>query len=703
MEALECGAAALAMILAYYGKRVPLEELRVVCGVTRSGSKASSLVRAAGHYGLVGRGFRREVDQLHDLPLPAIIHWNFNHYVVLDRLARRHAMINDPAEGPRKVAMTEFSDAFTGVVLTFTPTPDFVPGGRLNSFVWTMAGRLRGARGALLYILLASLCLVLPGAAIPAFTQVFVDEVLVAQLRGWVGPLLAGMAITAILRGALTWVQQRTSRRLAAKLAVTMTSGFIWHVLHLPRAFFAQRYSGDIAARVIANDTVATFLSGPVPVMLSGAVTVAAYLAVMACYDIALATIGLALVLANVALLAMTRRHRANLARRLTMLDGRASAVAVDMVRSIETIKAAGLEQPSFARWAGFQARALSAEQEQARWSALFVMIPGLIQALAMVAVLGLGSLRVIDGTMSIGTLVALQALVASLGEPIAAIARFTGQLQMATSELARLDDVLRHQRDPLREGLPEGLTAPTVAAGLLELDQVTFGHGRLDPPLIENLALTIRPGMRVALVGASGSGKSTIGALAAGLYRPWAGQVRLDGMPIDAWVPEALAATMAYVDQEVFLFEGTLRDNLTLWKPSVADEVLERALADAAVLADIERRPGSLDCRVEEAGRNFSGGQRQRIEIARALVGDPALLVLDEATAALDPLVEMQIDNNLRRRGCACLLIAHRLSTIRDCDEIVVLEAGRVLERGTHTQLLASAGAYHRLIHAER
>ena len=703
LEALECGAAALAMILAYHGRRVPLEELRVVCGVTRSGSKASSLVRAGQHYGMEARGFRRELDELHDAPLPAIIHWNFNHYVVLEKIGRTRVFINDPAEGPRAVDLTAFSNAFTGIVLTFTPTRDFVAGGFSDTLMHAIGRRLRGSRSALAYVLLASLCLVLPGAAIPALTLVFVDRVLVEHLDGWVGPLLVGMALTALLRGALTWVQQRTARRLAAKLAVTMTVGFVWHLLHLPRTYFAQRFSGDIAARVTANETVAAFLSGPVPVMLSGVVTACAYLAVMACYDPVLTAAGLALLMVNAAVLALTRRRREDLSRRLTMLDGRTSAIAVDLVQSVETIKAGGLEQSSFARWAGFHARALSAEQELARWSALFTVIPVLVQALTMAAVLGWGSFEVICGKLSVGALVAVQSLVVSIGEPIAAIAGFSGRVQSIKTELARLDDVLRHSRDPLRDGEPprtDGRRA--VVAGALTLNAVTFGHGRLDPPLIEDFSLAIPQGMRVALVGASGSGKSTIGALACGLLHPWSGSVAIGGVVIETLAPETVAASVAYVDQDVFLFEGSLRDNLTLWDVDIPDEVLERALRDAMILEDVAARPGYLDCVVDEGGRNFSGGQRQRIEIARALVGNPALLILDEATAALDPVVEQRIDDNLRRRGCACLLIAHRLSTVRGCDEIVVLDAGRIAERGTHEALMARAGVYRALIHAE-
>jgi NHLM bacteriocin system ABC transporter peptidase/ATP-binding protein len=705
IEALECGAAALAMVLAYHGRRVPLEELRVVCGVTRSGSKASSILRAAQRYGLIGSGFRREVEGLADIPLPAILHWNFNHYVVLEGIAAGRFHLNDPAEGPRTVSRAEFSDAFTGVVLSFRKAADFRPGGGTDRLWRGLAGQLRGYRGALVFGLIADLCLALPGLAIPALTKVFVDRVLIDALAGWVVPLLAGMAITAVLRGGLTWLRQHVARRFAIALTVAMASRFVWHMLHLPQQFFAQRYSGEIAARVVGNERIAGFLSGALPAALAGLVMGLAYLSLMASYDWGLSLLALTLTLLGAAGLGLSRRRREDLGRQQMMLDGRVLAGTVDIIRSIETIKAGALEQPAFARWAGMQARATTVAQALARLAAFQGVIPSAIQGLTMAAVLGLGSLRIIEGGMSVGTLVAFQSLMVSFTEPLAAIAACLGQMPELKANLARAGDLLRHPRDPLRDGTasPEGAPAgPAVLSGALGVRDMVFGYGRLDPPLIEGFCLDVRPGGRVALVGTSGSGKSTIGAAVCGLVRPWAGEIRLDGIRLEEIPPQVLAGSVAYIDQEIFLFEGTLRDNLTLWNPAIPDTALERALRDAALHEDIAARPGYLDCAVSEGGRNFSGGQRQRIEIARALVGDPALLVLDEATAALDPATEQRIDDNLRRRGCACLIIAHRLSTIRDCDEIVVLERGRTVERGTHETLLARGGPYHHLIQAE-
>ena len=428
------------------------------------------------------------------------------------------------------------------------------------------------------------------------------------------------------------------------------------------------------------------------------------YLIVVASYDPMLTAVALVLTMLNFVGLALTRRRREDLCRQLMNVEGRMLATSVDIIRSIETIKASGLEQSSFARWAGFQARALQAEQKPCILDGVDRVMPIVIQAITMAAVLGVGGFRVMDGLMSIGTLVAFQSLVASFEEPVTNLVDLSGRFQESKADLARLDDVLHHPVDPLRERVASENSGVPLAKlnGALTVTDLTFGYGALDPPLVENFSLAIRPGMRVALVGASGSGKSTIGRMICGLCQPWTGEVRIDGILVGEIPPEVFAGSVAYVDQDVFLFEGTLRDNLTLWDASIPGHDIERALLDAAIDDDIALRPGHHDCAVSEGGRNFSGGQRQRLEIARALVGNPSLLVLDEATAALDPVTEKRIDDNLRRRGCSCIIIAHRLSTIRDCDEILVLDNGRVVERGDHERLLASAGLYAHLIHVE-
>lgn len=703
MEAVECGAASLGIVLAHFGRWVSLEELRAACGVSRDGSKASNLLRAARGYGLTAKGFKKEPEQLAAMPWPLIVHWNFNHYLVFEGFKGDRAHLNDPVTGPRSVSRAEFAEAFTGVVLAFEKGPGFVPGRKPPGFA-RMLGRLAArSRAAVGYALAASVALVLPGIALPAFTKAFVDEVLVGGQRNWLVPLLLGMAATALVRGLLTALQQGALLKLETKLGMVLASRYLWRLLQLPVPFFGQRHPGDIAGRVAANDRVARLLSGELATAAMNLLTVVFFGLVMLTYDPALAAVAILLVLGNLLLLRGASRGRDDAGRRMLAEQAKLGAATVGSIQAIETLKSAGLEGQAFERWAGYQARLLAVRQTLGTHSALLLVAPNFLNALGTAAILGLGAVRVMDGALTIGTLVAFQSLAASFAAPVAALVGMGGTLQRVTADLQRLNDTLDHPVDPQSGLAPEAEGAESVArlGGAVELVDLTFGYSPLDPPLIEGLSLTLAPGMRVALVGGSGSGKSTVGRLICGLCRPWSGEIRFDGRAASDIPVPVRAASVAYVDQDVFLFDGTVRDNLTLWDPTVPEAALTRALADAAILDEVAGRQGQFDAPVAEGGVNFSGGQRQRLEIARALTGDPSILVLDEATAALDVATESLIDGNLRRRGCTCVIIAHRLSTIRDCDEIIVLDRGRVVERGTHEALLARGGEYASLIAA--
>ncbi|CAO3438050.1 NHLP family bacteriocin export ABC transporter peptidase/permease/ATPase subunit [Azospirillum doebereinerae] len=704
MEAVECGAASLGIILAHFGRWVPLEELRAACGVSRDGSKASNLLRAARGYGLTAKGFKKEPDKLADMPWPLIVHWNFNHYLVFEGFKGDRAYLNDPVTGPRSVSRAEFGEAFTGVALAFETGPGFAAGRKPPGFTRMLGRQLARSRAAVGYALAASVALVLPGIALPAFTKAFVDEVLIGGQRGWLVPLLLGMTATALLRGLLTALQQGALLKLETKFAMVLASRYLWRLLQLPVPFFGQRHPGDIAGRVAANDRVARLLSGELATAAMNLLTIVFFGLVMLTYDPALAAVAILLVTGNLLLLRGASRGRNDAGRRLLSEQAKLGAVTIGSIQAIETLKSAGLEGQAFERWAGYQARLLSVRQTLGVHSGLLTVAPAFLNALGTAAILGLGAVRVMDGALTVGALVAFQSLAASFSAPVAKLVGMGGTLQRVTADLQRLNDTLDHPADP-QSGLAPDMGAPTSGparlGGAVELVDVSFGYSVLDPPLIEGLSLTLAPGMRVALVGGSGSGKSTVGRLICGLCQPWSGHILFDGTP-PAAIPASLrAASIAYVDQEVFLFDGTVRDNLTLWDSTVPEAALTRALEDAAILDEVAGRHGQLDAPVAEGGVNFSGGQRQRLEIARALSGNPSILVLDEATAALDVATEQRIDDNLRRRGCTCVIIAHRLSTIRDCDEIIVLNRGRVVERGTHEALLARGGEYASLIAA--
>ena len=702
MEAVECGAAALAMVLAYHGAWIPLEQLRVACGVSRDGSKASNIVRAARRFGLDARGFRKEPSTLHDLPMPCIIHWHFNHFVVLEGIDGDRVYINDPAVGRRRIDMAELDLAFTGVVLSMQPTAAFRKSGSKPRGLRLLLRELRSSKVAVGFLVVVSLALVVPGVVAAAFSRIFIDDILIQHASGWLIPLLIGMALTAAMRAVLTFVRQSLLLRLQTKLSVVMVSRFLWHVMALPVEFFTQRHAGDIANRIATNEQIGRLLSGGIAANALNLTSIVFFAAAMAIYDLPLAVIGVGMSLANVLALKLIGERRQDLSRSLALEQGKLVGATVSAVRSIETLKASGLEGEAFGQWAGIQAKSLNAEQELGVSTIFLDMLPALFSGLTVAAILGVGGLRVIEGSLTLGSLVAFLSLMASFSDPVTDLVNYAGNLQTIKGGLERLEDVYNY---PLGKSENQAIAPerfPPKLAGRIELSNIQFGYSILEPPLLDDITIAIQPGSRVALVGASGSGKSTLGKLICGLYKPWAGDINIDRWSLSEIPPQVFANSIAYVDQDIFLFEGTARDNLTLWDSTVTEADLSQALKDAVIHEDIATRAGNYDCHVNEGGTNFSGGQRQRIEIARALVSNPSILVLDEATGALDPITEKIIDDNLRRRGCTCIIIAHRLSTIRDCDEIFVLQKGRIVERGTHEQLIGLQGAYAKLVAQE-
>ena len=703
MEALECGAACLAMVLGHFGRHVPLEELRVACGVSRDGSKALNVVKAARSFGLECQGYKKEPEQLRAMPLPLIVFWNFNHFVVVEGFGKGRVFLNDPAVGPRVVSEAEFDESFTGVVLAFKRGPGFTEGGKRPTILGALWRRLPGSRLDVAYVFLTTLALVVPGLLIPVFFKVFVDSILIGGSTLWLRPVLLAMAATALVRALLTYLQQRSLLRFEMKLSLTSSSRFLWHVLRLPVEFFAQRYPADIASRVAINDDVAVLLSGDLATNLVGIVMVGFYAGLMFQYDAALTLLSIVVALLNLGVLKLLARSRRDGNMRLLQENAKLVGTSASGLQGIETLKATGTESEFFSTWAGHQAKVVTAQQDLAVSTQYLGFMSPLLVAVNGVAVIGLGSLRVIDGVLTMGMLVAFQSLVASFMLPVRRLVGLGGRLQEAEGSMNRLDDVLHYAQDPVAAEADS--KAPPAAGqkldGYLELRNVTFGYSRFDPPVITNFNLRAAPGDRVALVGASGSGKSTIAKLAAGLYRPWEGEILFDAVRRDDWPRDVLTGSVALVDQEISLFDGTIRANLTMWDETVEEPDVVRAAVDASVHDDITTRPGGYDHQVEEQGRNFSGGQRQRLEIARALSANPRILILDEATSALDPLTEQSVNDAIRQRGCTCLVVAHRLSTVRDCDEIVVLEKGQIVERGTHADLMRREGTYARLIRA--
>ncbi|GGT22708.1 NHLP family bacteriocin export ABC transporter peptidase/permease/ATPase subunit [Streptomyces chromofuscus] len=701
MEAVECGAATLAMVLGHYGKHVPLEELRIACGVSRDGSRAGNLLKAARGYGLTAKGMQMDLAALADVKAPAVLFWEFNHYVVYDgmgrRFGRRGVFVNDPAKGRRFVPMEDFDGSFTGVVLTMEPGDDFTRGGRKPGVWGAMPARLRGTAGTMPAAVLASLLLVVVGAAVPALSRTYIDMFLIGGQTSLLDVLFASMGACVLLTLVLTWLQQANLHHGRIISSTLSSARFLRHLLRLPVTFFSQRSPADLVQRLQSNDAVAETLARDLAAAGVDAVVVVLYAVLLYTYDPQLTFVGIGVALLNIVAMRVVIRLRATRTAKLRADNARLTNTAYTGLQLIETMKATGGEEGYFRKWAGQHATTLEEQQRLGVPSAWLGVVAPTLATLNSALILWIGGMRAIEGHLSVGLLVAFQALVTRFTAPLTRLNGVAGRIQDFAADVARLKDVENFRTDPLYDRA--GGDSTRRLHGHVELENITFGYSPLDKPLLSGFDLTVGPGRQVALVGGSGSGKSTVSRLISGLYTPWEGVIRIDGLRLEDIPRGALAASVSFVDQDVFLFEGSIRDNVALWDPSVPDEAVVEALRDAALYDVVMRRPGGIHSRVEQDGRNFSGGQRQRLEIARALVRRPSILVLDEVTSALDAETELVVMDNLRRRGCACVVIAHRLSTVRDSDEIVVLQHGTIVERGRHDELVARGGAYAALV----
>ncbi len=708
MEAAECGAAALGTILEYFGRFVPLDVLRDDCGVSRDGSNAFYIKEAAKRYGLEVKAFRKPAEGLPFRQPPFLVFWQWNHFLVVEGFAHGKVYLNDPAIGRRTISMEEFRRGYTEIAFSFVPGPQFIRQRRGPGALVGLIRRLSTSRGSLVFVLLAGLALVIPNLVAAGFQRVFVDDVLVEGRHDWLKPLLWAMALTAGVRLAAAGLQQVYLTRLELRLMLGESVQFLWHVLHLPVAFFQHRFTGDLVSRAMNTARVAVLISGELATTAISLMALVVYVAVMIFYDPLLTAVGVGISSLNLLALQWFSRWRLDRMRAIEQLRGRLMAGVMWAIQIIESVKATGSEADLLVRWTGDQTRMINAEQAMGIGDTLLLVLPSFLAGMTTIVVLGVGGYQVTMGSVGLGVLVAFQALLAGFNQPFQDLARLGADIEELRADLERIDDVRNRPVDsvfaePARNG---PATAPITVprqrlTGHIEFRGVTFGYNRtVEDPLISDFSLVARPGQRIALVGSSGSGKSTIGRLLAGLYRPWSGEILYDGKPISEIAREVFTSSVALVDSEICMFEGAIRDNLTLWDETIGSDRLVQAGLDAAIHRDLLKRRGGYGAPVAEAARNFSGGQRQRLQIARALVRDPSLLILDEATSALDPRTERAVDDNLRRRGCTCLIIAHRLTTIRDCDEIIVLSGGRVAQRGTHDELIRDAkGAYAQLV----
>lgn len=707
LEALECGAASLAMVMAYYDKWIPLEQVREDCGVSRDGSKAKNVALAAMRYGFEVKAFRFDPKSIQEkASFPCIIHWNMNHFVVLDGFKGNHAYLNDPARGNITVTMEEFDQSFTGVTIIPTPGPKFEPSGKQKSILDFAKKRLAGAGALVAFVMITTAISYLFGIINSFTSRIFMDRLLTGQNPDWLDPFMNMMVWLAIIQLVVAWVQAVYSLKINGKMAVIGSTSYMWKVLRLPMSFFSQRQAGDIQSRLPLNASIAsTLVNTLAPLLLNTAMAVF-YLAVMLKQNVPLTLIGLTALVINIVVSRIITQQRINITRvqmrdQAKLVGTKASGIAM-----IETIKSSGAENGFFQKWAGYQASVNSQAVKVNKTNQLVGKIPALLTSVANYGVLVLGVYLAMHGEYTLGGVMMFQGFLSSFMSPAQSLISAGQTIQEMRTQMERVEDVMEYPEDEslnAYKGVYDGdAESLSKLRGNLELKNVTFGYSKLEPPLIENFSLTLKPGERVALVGASGCGKSTVAKLVSGLYQPWGGEILFDGKPRSAYPRDVLVGSLAVVDQDITIFEDTISANIKMWDNTIEDFDVVLAARDAQLHDDITKLPDGYMHKLTNGGKNLSGGQRQRMEIARVLAQEPTMIIMDEATSALDARTEYDVVNAIHERGITCVVIAHRLSTVRDCDEIIVLNRGKVVERGTHDELIRKGGAYAELVSNE-
>ncbi len=700
MEALECGAACLDMIAAYYGKWIALEQVRLDCGVSRDGSNARNVLRAARNYGLNGAGYRFNVQTLQEQGVfPCIIHWNYNHFVVLCGFRGNKAYINDPSRGNVGIPMEEFEKCFTGIVLMFEPTDAFVADGKRKSILGFAARRLQDSKSAVIFVVIMAIFTYAFTVVNPIMAQFLYDKLLTGKEPSKSTPFLLILSLLTAIQIIGSLVFAINSLKIDGKLAINGSTSFMWKILRLPMEFFSQRMSGDIMMRQTTNEEIARNLVNTFAPLCLNSVMMIFYLIIMIRYSIPLTILGVTTVLINVFFSRMISDYRINLTRGMLMDKGKLATSTLSGISMIESIKASGAENGFFEKWIELKAAADAREVEYVKKDAYLGTIPNIVSALANYSILFAGVFLTIRGEFTIGMITAFQGILGSFMGPASTLTNAGQTIFEMRTEMERVEDVMQYETDPNADREDDDSHVFEKLSGRIEMKNVSFGYSRLDEPFIKDFSMELTQGRIVSIVGGSGSGKSTISKLLSGLYRPWSGEILYDGKKITEIDRSSFTGSVAVVDQDIILFEDTIENNIKMWDETIENFEVILAARDAQLHDDITGKPGGYQYRIVEGGKDLSGGQRQRLEIARVLAMDPSIIILDEATSALDAKTEYEVVKAIKDRGITLVIIAHRLSTIRDSDEIIVLQKGEVVERGTHEELLSLGGYYTALV----
>ena len=704
LEAMECGAASLCMVLAYYDKWVPLEQMRKDCGISRDGSKMSNIMKAANAYGMVTHAYSRTTEKLRESgTFPCILYWEFNHFVVCDGFRGDQVYLNDPARGDIHMPVEMFDESYTGVCLMLEPGEDFQPSGAPVTMLRYAAEKLKKTRSTVLFVAITTAIISLLGILMTGFTRVFLDKMLTGLESDWLRSFLLFYALVTLIYLTTSWIQAIYTLKMNGKMAIEGNSSYMWKVLRLPMEFFSQRYAGDILSRKWENATIAKSITEIIAPMAINAIMMIFYFICMARYSWLLTVICVGTVALQLCVSQIISQKRVNITRVLMRDQAKLESTTVSAMSMIESIKASGAEDGYFEMWAGYQA---SANRQLVRYQKLnqyMGIIPDALSSLMNAAILLVGILLAVRGSFTSGMILAFQGLLASFVKPAQSMISSQQQLQELRTSMERIDDVMKYPEDIMLPTPGDEAAAGPVQgeklSGRIEMRDVSFGYSPLEPPLIEHFNMVVEAGKSVAFVGGSGCGKSTLTRLISGLYQPWSGEVLLDGKPLTQIDHRILTASTAVVEQDITLFEDTIENNIKMWDPTIEDFEVILAARDAKIHDNILRKEGGYKAMLQEHGGNFSGGERQRLEIARALAKNPTILIMDEATSALDARSEFEITKAIRDRGVTSVIVAHRLSTIRDCDEIIVMDHGKVMERGTHDDLMKLNGLYRELV----